>query len=293
MVPPGADRGALRGQIERALANARRDALAFAVATIILAPLFCGLAGLLLMASFVLIGLWDLHAYVSGELAFLTGVNVFFVAVFGAAALHLWDQGGRRRALRLELAGGLVILLVMLFISYAAPLAERRPAGFAVTYGSLALLLLGLLGRVYQPRESYDAEDWIDVPIPLPLPGTVKRYHLALGFAVAFPGLLLASLGEVLASLWLLQPFDGTAREVAAAVLSALWRRDHRGARAVLREADKRTARRALVLLSGLGLVQLLQPGLAITEKGTMLAAAARISGGAPAADDRLPEDPP
>lgn len=206
----------MRKKLERSITQARRDALVFAVLTVLLTPFL--LVGAAFGLIFALAGAGGRHYRFDAIDALAYGGVPTFVLVLDAlvavvVVLSILDRRGGRSARPLELAGALGVMAALVVFSLSV-----APAGIAFwgVYGALGVIALGLAGRIYEPRDDYYL-GWCDglLDDPFTFRDDWDRAHLDAGFAVAIPRFIVDAYAALFESLWLLRVPRG---EVAAAV---------------------------------------------------------------------------
>ncbi|MBI2932691.1 MAG: hypothetical protein HYY16_13670 [Planctomycetes bacterium] len=236
----------IRSALARELGSARRDGALFAILTILLTPVFVVLAviALVAMVAYVDLPVLDDVGYFS---SFVTLLNTSLLWMF--TALFLRPKCRASLADLVWVGAAVVVLAVILWVSYGTRLPEANPRVFWPAYGGLALLMLGLLGHAYEPRDSYYLgwfNGWMDDPFTLQ--DDVDRAHVGLGFAMAFPRLIVGSYAEIFGSGWLIRGLGGEELDAAANVLRALSEGRPEEAQRILRSRERSAARIVRVL---------------------------------------------
>ncbi|HXX94214.1 MAG TPA: hypothetical protein VEN81_11315 [Planctomycetota bacterium] len=270
MSPSLPEPGEIRRRLEEAVQAERKDALTFSVLTVILTPAFVAVAVFILLVALHQLtwgpagrggGIWSGGALVNGTALFL-----------GAACVAYCFRGsgqpgfGKEEVAWLGAAiGGLAGLLLL---AYGTPLREAHPGAFWPLFWGITLVLLGILGRGYVPRD----HDYVR-------PGEwnygesmfeteARETNFWLGWVVAFPRLLLGSYGDLFGSLWLWEGMGEGAAQIAVDVLGAVGRGDPKAALDRVRRAPPAESGRALRWLARLKYVRFLDRGWVLSSEG-------------------------
>jgi hypothetical protein len=218
----------IREKLRATIASERREILFFSVLTILLTPVFIALSVVVLLLALHETdprpALWDEATLVHAVVLFLgSSVAMFFIRP-GVS----WRDG-------LWLAAGLAAFGLLLHLSYGKPLRQENPSLFWPLFAGSAMLMLGLLGRGYVPRDHCFVRpgEW-DIT-DSPFERHAQRVDFWLGFAVAFPRLILGSYGDIFGSGWLWRGMGDRGLRTAADVLHALGSHDPRSAEQKLR----------------------------------------------------------
>lgn len=272
---------ALRAKLRETCADARRDAITFAVLTVLLTPfaLVVALLMLLFALSFVDLPVIDHLGY---ALSLVTGVNLCLAFMLASYFLRPKEAYQRQRSDDSWLLLSFGLFCAILAFSYATQLATSHPTLFWPLYLLLALVMLGCAGHAYEPGDDYYL-GWTCGPVLVDNPFTIQddidRAHIGLGFAVSVAHLILTSYGEIFGSRWLWRDLEE--RELAASVvlLQGLSARDHVGLMSRIRGLNRGAAAdivRAMVKLEFV-VIDKGQPRLTIKGK-EFLGREARLS---------------
>ena len=242
-------------QIERRLAavvkDERRGAIWFTLLTVLCTPF------LVVLAGFIALGLvWfiaDQAEYEISTKGIYTCVNLFLAGLAGFVSRYS-DPRDQEFELDPTLLAGVVVLLVLLYLTYFTSLMDNSPLLFGIVYTGVAFLIAGLLGHVY-------------MKVPVAVDFTDENPFKLFGLAVF--GFIAMSYGEIVTGSWLWFPPDKDEICVAAWILCKLTT-DEDGCLEI-RSAD----RRILSLLSRLKLIQIRGSELQLTLKGQDFVAAA------------------
>lgn len=254
----------IREALRETVGETRRDALVFSVSTILISLfLFGGAIALILMLV--------RRSAAGGGIppatarGICTGANVFVGSMF----LALLAGQKVSRAAGVWLAGSAILFAVLLGLSYLTPLPHAAPSVFWIAYMFIAFVLMGLLGNAYAPRDDYYL-GWFGgrMDDPFTYRDDIDREHIALGFAVAIPRMLVASYGDLFANAWLRKGLEPRMLQAAAEVLHALGGVEPDAPQDRLRRAASADAIHILRWLDKLGLVRPEGGKLRLTSDG-------------------------
>ena len=195
-------------QVETRLAavleKERRDAIGYAVLTVLCTPFFVVLISLVVMFIIGLVFRYSYHYW--NAKTFYTVINLFLASM---AVFVLWGANPRenRRKFDSTLLASVGVLPVLLFVTYGTSLLERSPPIFAIVYIGESLFILALFGRVYAK-----------MPVVQDFGGYSVYYSLPL---VIF-GLVAMAYGEIASGSWLWIPPGEDEIRAAAWVLRRL-----------------------------------------------------------------------
>jgi len=247
----------LRSELTSILAHARRDAMVFAVTTVILTPVFVAVAIVVLFfaLAFVDLPLIDDLGY---GLSFVTGVNLALAFMVGSYFLQPKAPNQCNESDRVWVAVGLGFLCVLLGLSYTTPFATTHPLQFWSAYLLLALAMLACMGHAYEPREDYYL-GWTAGPFLMGDPFTVEddidRAHFSLGFAVGMSHMIMESYSGIFGSTWLWRGLEERELSGAVGLLQALAANDSSRARACVQILGRASALRVVRALVKLKMV--------------------------------------
>lgn len=205
--------GELRGVFERT----RRDAIVFALLTVLLTPFLLCIAGLVFFFALMLAGGGFFE-----ELGSTYGVLWFCVAFLLLALFTTW-RGQTSNGSVPWGAVGLVAAVALLVFTGPVGMSEGVYLGLC---GGLGFGALALMGRAYTPRDDYYLGMRNGMDDPFTLRDDADRAHVAVGCALAIPGLVLGAFGEVFASRWLWSEIDDEIVRSAARLLVAAEQRN-------------------------------------------------------------------
>jgi hypothetical protein len=247
----------LRTKLRELCVSARRDAMLFALLTVLLTPVAVAFFVLMLLFALAFVDL-PVIDYLGYSLSFVTGVNLCLAFMAASYFLRPKEQCRRRGDDTgwLLLAGGLFCCILAL--SYATPLAQTRPGWFWPLYLLLALVMLGCVGHAYEPKDDYYL-GWTAGPLLMDDPFTIRddidRAHIGLGFAVSISRLILDSYGEIFGSSWLWNGVQESELSASVKLLQGLAARDVSEVRARVRELTRGAAANSVRALVKLELV--------------------------------------
>lgn len=220
MKPKAVDQPEMR-QVEQRLAvvleKERRDAIGYAVLTVLCTPFFVVMMSLAVMLVMALIFRHS-DCYANAKTLY-TFINIFLgsMAVF---ALRRSNPPENPHDFDLTWLAGVGVLLGLLFVTYATSFLERAPRAFAAFYTVVGFLILALFGRVY-----------MKVPVVQDVgdDGPIRSLTLIIFGFVAM------AYGEIASGSWLWIPPDEDKIRIAAWILCKLaleesWPLDSRSA---------------------------------------------------------------
>ena len=209
------------GQVEKRLAvvleKERRDAIGYAVLTVLCTPFFVVLMSLAVM---LMIAVIFQHAdYDMNAKTFYTCINMFLgsMAVF---VMRCSNPPENPHEFDLTWLAGVGVLLGLLFVTYATPFLDKAPCLFAAFYTIVGFLILALFGRVY-------------MKIPVTQDAGSEDMYRSLPLVIF--GFVAMAYGEIASSSWLWIPADEDKIRIAAWILCKLalegsWPLDSRSA---------------------------------------------------------------
>ena len=164
----------------------------------------------------------------------------------------------------------------MLVLSYATSLAETRPGVFWALYGLCALVECAMLGRAYEPRDSYylgwARGDYDPFSLGDGVRASVDREAEISQFATGIADMIFGSYASIFASGWLIRGLEHQEIVAAAEALHALCDGDGAAAKAVI--ARCQPEERGAHVLRALLRMDLVRPGehgLRISARGEKL----------------------
>lgn len=247
----------------------RHDALVFSLLTVLLTPVFLAIAVVLIVAMAYYADL-PFVDYLGFWKSFLTGLNLSLTFMFIAFFVT-----PRRRPKRADLAwvGGAILLFgLMAALCYGTKLVSTSPGLFWPVYGGLVIGMFGFLGHAYEPKDDYYLGWWGGrIDDPFTIEDDVNRAHVALGFAAAFPRLLVGSYAEIFGSLWVWRGLEPVELSAATDVLHALASCDFQRSADRLRRLPPHSAARVVRALGKLKLVRTGPDGPRLTSEGEKL----------------------
>ncbi|GFO56327.1 hypothetical protein GMSM_33340 [Geomonas sp. Red276] len=259
---------ALRSRLRELCATARRDALVFAVSTVLLTPVAFVVFIFTMIFAFGMVNRGWIEHLVYRD-SFLAGVNLC-LAFMGISYFlrpkekYLCHDDDNTWAF-----AGMVIFCVILAFSYLTRLPVSHAGWFWSLYLILAMAMLGCLGKAYEPHDDYYI-GWVVGPYLVDNPFTLRddldRAHISLGFAGSVANLILESYGALLGSRWLWRGLAESELNDAVIVVRKLALQDFAGATVHIR--DSRSAADIIRALSKLELVMFEKGRLKLTFKG-------------------------
>ena len=261
--PPGVLE--IREKLIATVAAERREILLFSALTILLTPAFIAVSAFVLLLAVHDTSarnvLWDDATLVHATACFL-GYAVLGSFVRPAAQPGWsWRDG-------VWLLAGLALFGLILYVSYAKPLRQENPRLYWPLVVGSALLMLGLLGRGYVPRDHYYVRPGEWTLTDSPVERHAERADFWLGFAVAFPRLLLGSYGNIFGSGWLWLGMSDRGLRTAAEVLYALGSHELRTAEQKLRSLPAAEGGRVVRWLLRLNFVRNEDGRIGLTSQG-------------------------
>jgi hypothetical protein len=240
------DMEAVERRLAAVLERERRDAMVYTVLTVLATPVFVAMAALVVMAAagFLLSRVPGVE--IQDAVAFYTAANAFLAYMIVFVLF-----GGRRAAdeFQFEAAwiAGVVLFLFLLAATYATPLPQVYPVGFALAYIVTGLLVLGVIGQVKLP------DDITQMP-------EGENFFLALILVVS--GFIVTAYGQVFGSSWLWVPPKGDEVRLGAWLLCRLAADPDRAM------ASDAVQGRIVGILVRLRLIGVTDAGAALTHKG-------------------------
>ena len=177
--------------IERNLAamleKQRRDALAYTVLIVLATPVFVAIIALVVMT---MVGFVVTHLHgvrITNAVAFYTTTNAFLAYMI---VFVLVNANRARDDFRLEATwiAGVTLFVILMAATYATPLPQTHPLGFALAYIAMGLVVLGLVGQVKLP------DDIAQMP---------QGENLFLVLTLAVSGFVVTAYGQIVGSSWL------------------------------------------------------------------------------------------
>jgi hypothetical protein len=238
-------------ELEKILTKKRREAILFALLTVLLTPFLLVLFLLALFAVIIYVDLpfidhqlysYSLYTGLNGFLAFM-----FTVVLFSSKATYLKPKSENKYIIT---AAGLYAAL--LFLTYGTHLKITNAVFFGLVYALFGIAILLLFGQIYAPKDSYylgvfhGLVDW-----PFSLGDDINRAHFMVPVAFTIPKLILMSYGEIINSSWLWRPPEWFEINAASEIMYGLASNDEERA---MRGA---AAGRALSFLGRLKLVRI------------------------------------
>lgn len=213
------DRDWVRARILGELDDVRKDAIKFAVLTVLLTPVF------MLLAVFLFIGavqyadlpFFDHLAFRDGFAVGGTAALTLMLVAYHARPKPKWLERATDGTWELASAAAWVALVAVTFVP-----AVRAHGAFWLLYAAAAFTFLGLLGRAYEARESYYL-GWFGgwAGDPFTIQDDIDRAHVSLGIALSVPYALLEAYGDILGSSWVWRGIDETEAQAAADAMIA------------------------------------------------------------------------
>jgi len=255
----------IREKLIAKIAAERREMLLFSLLTILLTPAFIAASVFILLLAVNETSsrsiLWDEATLVHAVALFLgSAVPMFFMRPAVQPGWN-WRDG-------LWLAAGLAAYGFLLYVSYRMQLRQENPRLYWPLLIGSAIVMLGMLGRGYVPRDHYYVRPGEWNLTDSPFQRHAERSEFWLGFATAFPGLLLGSYGNIFGSGWLWRGLSDRGLRLAADVLHALGSRDVRGAEQKLRTVPAAEAGRVVRWLLKLNLIRGDAGGRGLSSEG-------------------------
>jgi len=225
----------------------RREAIAYAILTVLCTPVFVMLGSML--ALFLLLSIVRVANYDIDAIGIYTGFNGFlgwmvvFVLVFS-------NPPAESRKFDKTWLTGVGVFIFLIFLTYGTSLLETRSTLFRILYAGLGFLVLGLTGHSYMNK---------------PLNDDTKQGDPRASVVLLVSGFVASAYGEITLGSWLWIPPDESQINLAAWLLCKL---------AV--EPDSAISRqlvplRTLRLLSRLKLIRATEYHAVITSKGLEL----------------------
>lgn len=233
-------------KLARMLETERRDAMVYTALTVLATPVFVAIAALVVMATagFVLTRLHGVR--IASAVAFYTTTNAFLAYMI---VFVLVNANRSLSEFRFETTwiAGVALFVVLMAATYAAPLPQTHPLGFALAYIVMGLVVLGLIGQVRLP------DDIAQVP---------KGENLFFALILAVSGFIVTAYGQIAHSSWLWVPPKPDEVRLGAWLLCKLATDPDSAI-----SSDAVTGRIAEVLVR-LKLIGVTEAGAALTHKG-------------------------
>lgn len=257
---PGALKGRaeIRDAFEAEASKARRDSLVAA-----------GTVALFTLVALVGAGWIGTRMAREGAVAGVRGIVVGANALLGYVIVFtVLGNPNVRRQFGWVMAGALVLAGLVAF-SLGTRLWWTHPAFFWVVFVAGALVALGLLGHAYEARDDYYL-GWMDgrADNPFTYRDDIDRGHIAIGFLVALPKMVVGSFGELVGSAWLWGGLDVRQLDAGADALHALGSYDRARAEQRLRGLSRPSALLVMRWLGHLKLARRGRDGLELTDAG-------------------------
>ena len=243
----GPDIGHVEQRLAAMIGDERREAIGYTLLTVLCTPVFVLLASL--VAVLILGYILSEADHEIDARGIYTGIN-FFLAYMLVFVLRRSNPPEEPHTFDKVWLAAAIVFLLPVILTYATGLPERTPLLFAIVYGVLGFVVLGLLGNVQMEQPAPDEADG---------EGMFPSLILALSAFIAM------SYGEVTRSSWLWFAPKPDELRIAAWILckSAIEKPTPLDARPV--------PRRILNMLSRLKLVQVTEYKLRLTLKGSDL----------------------
>lgn len=236
-------------QIEKRLAEIlykeRREAIGYAVLTVLCTPVFAAMVGLVvwIVVGYVLIRTdYDIDVK-----AFYTGLNVF-LALMIVFVLKYTNPPEEPHDFDKNWLVAVVIFILLLIFTYATKFPEIFPVGFGIVYVGAGLFILGLLGKVFAEGPYIEYDD---------------RRNQFFSLILALMSFVAMSYGELLSSSWLWIPPKQNEVRVCAWILCKLALEE----KMPIHHSDS-VQKRVLYILSRLKLIHIKENILKLTLKG-------------------------
>jgi hypothetical protein len=256
----------IRKALIDAVARERRDKLIFSVSTILLTPALVALAVFFLVLAVQRSRSSD-APLMSGE-HLVHGTNMFLLSMMGFFFIPPEGHPGTEGRDLVWWALGLLVIGLIVYFSYRSPLRVQQPSIFWPLYGTLAFVMLGVLGRGYVPRDHYYVRpgEWSfgDSAVEQDL----EQGEFLFGFAQGFAVMVLGSYGDILGSGWLWNGLDERGLWVAAEVLHDLGAKNLRQAEERLRQTSPQEAGRVVRWILKMGYVRIVDRHYELTPDG-------------------------
>jgi len=242
-------------QIEQRLAavlkKERRDAICYALLTVLCTPFFVVLISLAVMIMVAYI-----YQYADLDISARTFYTCLTLFLATMATFVRWDSHPTEGLVLFDLTwlAGVGVLLLLVYVTFATSLIETKPNTFAILYTVAGFITLVLFGRVYMKSPLTEDVDSEDPYRSLPL--------------VIF-GFVAMAYGEIASGSWLWIPPDEDDIRVAAWILCKLALEDQWS-------LDSRSAERPILnLLFRLKYIQIKDGKLQLTYRGYSFVTAA------------------
>lgn len=246
----GPDIGQVEQRLAAVISKERRAAISYTLLTVLCTPAFVVLGSLVVLL--VLVYVLHFADHNIDARGIYTGTNIFLAGML-IFVLRCSNPPEEPHAFDKAWLAAVIVFILPFTLTYATGLSERFPVLFAIVYGVLGFMVLGLLGHVQ-----------IDQPDPDESSG--ERMFVSLILALC--GFVTMAYGEVTRSSWLWFPPKPDELRIAAWILCKL---------SIEKTAplDARpVSRRVLNMLSRLKLVQVTDRKLKLTLKGQDLVTA-------------------
>jgi len=245
--------------LSEALRQSGKDAVSFALLTLLITPFL-----LVLAAGGVVVAVaYMAPALLRGSSPTATGMAALMLFL-AFAFVSSWPKCRAQGATgHLSAAAGVYVALLVLTVM--ALKSDHVSGAFIALYVALVIVILGLLGRGYTPRDSYYLGLYGGrFDDPFTYRDDADRAHVGIGCAMAIPGLLLDSIGQAVSTSWL---WRGVSPDVVRASTKVLMGVAAGRGSETLRSVG---AQRGVVLrvLKRLDLVQIRKNDLRLTENG-------------------------
>ncbi|MBN2182790.1 MAG: hypothetical protein JW715_12840 [Sedimentisphaerales bacterium] len=240
-------------RLSEILGKERREAIGYAIMTVLCTPFFAAIVGFVVMIIMVILRYYFFDIEVGYEndlIYFYTILNVFLaymiVFIFQRTFSLETDSG-----FDITWLVAVVIFLLLLFLTYVTKLPVKSATGFGILYAVTSFFILGLLGRVY---------------MDLPIAECDDDEHPIYAFILAVTGFIAMSYGELLNGSWLWIPPKQDEVRLCSWILCKLAMEE----KVPLHNGDS-VQKRVLHILSRLKLVQVKEGLLQLTLKGRNL----------------------
>ncbi len=210
-------------QIEKRLAavleKERRDAIGYAVLTVLCTPFFVVLISIVVMV--ILFFILERVNYDIGAKGFYTCTSMFLgsMAVFVLRGSNP-PENPHEFEFDVSWTVGVGALLLLLYATYATSFLEKTPVAFAIVYTVIGILILAFFGRAY---------------MKIPITQHAGREDVNRSLTLEIFGFVAIAYGEIASGSWLWIPPNEDEIRVAAWVLCKLaledkWSLDSRSA---------------------------------------------------------------
>lgn len=238
-------------QIEQRLGEVldkeRREAIRYAIMTVLCTPVFIILACVIIF--FITGYIFKFSNYDMNAKDLYLGFIVF-IAYMIVFVLRYSNPPDEPHEFNERWFIAVVLFIILLLLTYSTELLEQSPVFFGFMFAGISFFILGLLGKVY-----------LDIPIN----EYDEKENPIYSFVLVTTGFIAMAYGELFSSSWLWKPPKPEEIRIGAWMLRKLesektWRLDNR-----------RNHGRTLNFLLRLKLVKITDGSLELTEKGSAL----------------------